>query len=92
MIIDPLMIVNAPNDHDYRIKKKEETEDVKPVLDTNGGNKSELDFKKDRVGEERAITRSGNTGAVYGNRGELRGETSGSGFSGREGLNVDIVV
>ncbi len=72
MIIDSSVVINIPQDTDFKTRRKAETENIKPVEDTGNSNKTELDFNKDRVEDEKASARKRERGDIYGNRGELQ--------------------
>jgi hypothetical protein len=92
MIIDSSVVINTPQETDYKIKKKDETEDIKPVEDSNNGKRAELDFNKDRIEDNQTETMARDTGAIYGNKGEIQYERLNSKPPGSEGDNIDIIV
>ena len=92
MIIDSSVVINIPHETDYKIKKKEETEDIKPVEDSNNSNRAKLDFNKDRIENKKKGATERDTGSIYGNKGELQSEDLNTRPPGFEDINVDILV
>ena len=70
MVIDSSVVINLPHDGDFRIKKKEGSEGVRPVEKSGDSDKSELDISRDQIAEKTPETRRFDAGTIYNKYGE----------------------
>jgi hypothetical protein len=91
MIIDSSLVVTVPHDTDYRTKKKDEAEHIKPVEDTGEGQKTEPDSGRERVIMHRKPAARGR-GDLYGSSGDLLKDASDSGSPEYNEVSIDIFV
>ncbi len=75
MVIDSSAVIINPNEGEFRIKKREEVENIKPVEGSGKSDGSELNIDKDKIKEKTAGSRRFNTGDIYNKSGGIDRES-----------------
>ena len=71
MLIDSSVVINLPHDGEFRAKKREGPEEIKPVERSGHGDEPELDINRDKITEKTPETRSFDAGDIYNKYGEV---------------------
>ena len=71
MLIDSSIVINLPSDGEFRAKKREGPEEIKPVEKSGNGYEPELDIKRDKITEKTPETRRFDAGDIYNKYGEV---------------------
>lgn len=92
MIIDASASINMPQDIYNKSKKKDESEEIKPIEQSSESNNPELDFNKDKAITAQDDVGVSTTGDIYSNKGELVQKMEARENSPDENVNVDIFM
>jgi hypothetical protein len=78
MVIDYSAVVNNPNEGEFKVKKKDPIEKIKPVEKSGNSEEAELNNNRDKITEKTPDTRLFDTGPLYNKYGETdRDENAG---------------
>ena len=92
MVIDSSVVINVPHDGDFRTKKKEGSEDVRPVEKSGDSDKSELDISRDKITEKTPETRRFDAGTIYNKYGELDQDSNREENAEMSKKTIDVIV
>jgi hypothetical protein len=92
MVIDSSVVINNPHDGDFRIKKREDAEKIKPVERSGSSNESENNMEKDKIKEKRHETRRFGIGDMYNKNGAIERERNGNENTGMKATSIDLLV
>ena len=71
MVIDSSAVINLPHDGEFRIKKRQDAEEIKPVEKSGNSDEPELDISRDKITEKTPETRRFDAGDLYNKYGEI---------------------
>ena len=71
MVIDSSVVINLPHDGEFKVKKREGPEEIKPVEKSGDSDEPELDISRDKITEKSPETRRFDTGELYNKYGEI---------------------
>jgi hypothetical protein len=78
MFIDSSIVVNNPIEGEFKVKKKELIDKIKPVENSGNSEEVELNNNRDKITEKTPDTRRFDTGPLYNKYGETdRDENAG---------------
>ena len=92
MVIDSSVVI-LPNEGEFKVKKKEAAEEIRPVETSGRNDGAELDLKRDKITEKTPEQRNFDTGYMYNKNGNLNNDESGN--QDPTGMNlksIDVVV
>ena len=92
MVIDSSVVIHNPHDGDLKIKKREDTEKIKPVEGSGKSDNPELDFEKDKIKEKTIQSHRFDVGAIYNKNGEIDGGWDNDEKTGMKAKTIDILV
>lgn len=92
MVIDSSVVINNPHEGEFRVKKREDAEKIKPVEGSGKSDVPELDIDKDKVKEKTPETRRFDTGEIYKKNGEIDREWNREENSGMKAKTIDLLV
>ena len=88
MVIDSSVVIINPHEGELRIKKREDTEKIKPVEGSGKSDDPELNFDKDKIKEKKPGPQRFDVGTVYNKNGAIdQGENK-----GMKAKKVDLLV
>ena len=90
MLIDSSVVINLPHDGEFRIKKRQNADEIKPVERSGKGDEPELDIKKDKITEKNPDARRFDAGEIYNKYGEV--DRDGNEDTETKAKNIDVVV
>ena len=90
MIIDSSVVINLPHDGEFRVKKRQNAEEIKPVERSGKGDEPELDISRDKITEKTTDTRHIDAGALYNKYGEV--DQAGDEELEIKAKNIDVIV
>jgi hypothetical protein len=78
MFIDSSIVVNNPIEGEFKVKKKDPVDKIKPVEKSGSSEEAELNNNRDKITEKTPDTRRFDTGILYNKYGETdRDENAG---------------
>lgn len=92
MVIDSSAAFNITHDGDFKVKKSEEVQEIKPVEGLGNSNESALDIDRDRVTEKKPETRQFDTGDMYKQNGEIDREGNQDKNTEINAKTIDMVI
>ena len=92
MVIDSSVVINNPHDGEFRIKKRDDAEKIKPVEKSGSSNDSENNMEKDKIKEKRLETRRFGIGDMYNKNGGIERERNGNENTGMKATSIDLLV
>lgn len=92
MVIDSSVVINLPNDGEFRVKKRQDAAEIKPVEQSGKSDDPELDISRDKITEKTPETRRFDTGEIYNKYGEIGYERNGDGETEIKPKTIDVIV
>ncbi|MBN2419681.1 MAG: hypothetical protein JXL81_09880 [Deltaproteobacteria bacterium] len=92
MVIDSSVVINLPHDGEFRVKKREGPEEIRPVEKSGDGDKPELDIGKDKITGKTPETRRFDAGELYNKYGEIDRERNREDNTGIKANTIDVIV
>ena len=92
MVIDSSIVVNNPHDGEFRVKKREDAEKIKPVEDAGNSDEPELNIEKDKITEKSHEKRYFDTGDIYNKNGEIDQEWKRDENKEMKAQTIDLLV
>ena len=92
MVIDSSVVINSPHDGEFRAKKREGPEEIKPVEKSGNSDGPELDISRDKITEKTPETRSFDTGDLYNKYGEIDRDSNGDENAATKAITIDVIV
>lgn len=92
MLIDSSAVINLPNDGEFRAKKRQNAEEIKPVEKSGNSDEPELDNNRDKITEKTPDTRRFDTGDIYNKYGEVGRERERDDNTEVKAKTIDVIV
>jgi len=92
MLIDSSVVINLPHDGDFRTKRKEGSEDVRPVEKSGNSDEAELDISRDKITEKTPETWRFDAGTIYNKYGELDRDSNREEDTEMSIKSIDVIV
>jgi hypothetical protein len=90
MFIDSSVVINLPHDGEFKVKKREGVEDIKPVEKSGDSDEPDLDVDRDKITEKAPETRRFDTGELYNKYGAIDRERDGN--TEMKAKNIDVII
>ncbi|MBN1903760.1 MAG: hypothetical protein JW927_01550 [Deltaproteobacteria bacterium] len=88
MIIDSSVVINNPGEGEFKVRKKDGPDKIKPVEKSGGSEEAKLNNNRDKITEKNPDTRRFDTGTLYNKYGEPDRDDN----AGAKPKPIDVVV
>jgi hypothetical protein len=92
MVIDSSVVINLPHDGEFRVKKRQEASEIKPVETSGKGDEPELDISRDKITEKTPEVRSFDAGEIYNKYGEIGNGGNGDDEAQMKTKSIDVII
>ena len=92
MLIDSSVVINLPHDGEFRVKKRQDAAEIKPVEKSGKSDDPDLDISRDKITEKTPEIRRFDAGEIYNKYGEIGQERNGEGETEIKPKSIDLIV
>jgi len=92
MVIDSSVVINLPHDGEFRVKKRQDTAEIKPVEKSGKSDDPELDISRDKITEKNPEVRRFDAGEIYNKYGEIGHEKKREEETEIKYKTIDVIV